>query len=565
MKCTAPWYELNISAPDNVVSACCYYAGDKEPWHEESVGIDAYWNSPSMRALRRLQTQLRSKDAAATHGCSSCFFYANTRPGGAYYDFSVAPPADLSEVQRANWQLAKREHDAGVEQVSCTPLRIYANFGFACNINCIMCHQVPRRRENRRQVQADCLLAWRDALKAAMSVSVIGGEPFALPEAVSFMRRFVADSDFDAVTLAIHTNGTVHHKHMEALRRKHKLAFCVSLDSIHEGYEHIRSGGRWDLVERNILLIKEAQQNDRPQWQISTNGLMLKSALPHLPDFAAWHVRHNIATGFYDFINHPGTEDTYFRENILQNPQVLDDMPQWQDYIAEAAEIFRAGGQGDVANNLERYRKRVLAAQEAARDREERHRRDCGRNDWVACAPAGGADLAETLAFSPGPHAGSPPVEMSASGQRFTRLRSGDHFATPFQPINPGWGGGRFRLTARWDLNDPELRLAHVTLQRDGCHGVEGFRQWRTAAGASEMVMTGRIRPDATALRVVVTPTGEDHSYLPNSLRLDVDADTVFDGTHRRHGNGKAGWKRLVPAPWKSFARRVANRLASSP
>jgi hypothetical protein len=80
---------------------------------------------------------------------------------------------------------------------------------------------------------------------------------------------------------------------------------------------------------------------------------------------------------------------------------------------------------------------RVLAAQEAARDRAERHRHDCGRNDWVACAPPGGTDLAETLAFSPGQHAGPPPVEVSALGRRFTRLRSGDHFATPFEPITP--------------------------------------------------------------------------------------------------------------------------------
>ena len=74
---------------------------------------------------------------------------------------------------------------------------------------------------------------------------------------------------------------------------------------------------------------------------------------------------------------------------------------------------------------------------------------------------------------------------------------------------------------------------------------------------------TGRIGPDATALRVVVTPTGEDHSYLPTSLLLDVDADTAVDEACRLHG--AAGWKRLLPAPWKSFARRVANRLASSP
>ena len=103
MKCTAPWYELNISAPDNMVSACCYYAGDKAPWRDEPTSLGAYWNAPTMQALRRLQTQLRTRDAAATHGCSSCFFYENSGPGRAYYDFSVPPPADLSDAQRANW------------------------------------------------------------------------------------------------------------------------------------------------------------------------------------------------------------------------------------------------------------------------------------------------------------------------------------------------------------------------------------------------------------------------------------------------------------------------------
>jgi hypothetical protein len=91
---------------------------------------------------------------------------------------------------------------------------------------------------------------------------------------------------------------------------------------------------------------------------------------------------------------------------------------------------------------------------------------------------------------------------------------------------------------------------------------VDGFRQWRSTSAGSELVMTGRIRADATVLRIVVTPTGEDQSYVPASLRLDVDADTA--GGEARRRDGTPGWKRLVPAPWKSFARRVANRLASS-
>ena len=429
-----------------------------------------------------------------------------------------------------------------------------------------MCHQVPRRRENRRQVRADCILAWRDALKAAMSVTVIGGEPFALPEAISFIRQFAADPDFDAVNLAVHTNGTLHHKHLQSLRPKRKLTICVSLDLIHGGYERIRSGSQWDLVERNILLIKEMQQKDRPEWYLTTNGLMLKSALPHLPDFAAWHVKHSIATGFYDFINHPGTEDTYFRENILQNPQVLDDMPQWQDYFTEAAEIFRAGGMSYAADNLEQYSSRVLAAHDAAQERHERHRRDCGRNDWTACAPTGGGDLAETLTFSPGQHAGPAPIDVSGSSRRFTRLRSGDHFATPFQPVDPDDGGGRFHLIARWNTSDPDRRLAHIAVQHDGCYVIEGFRQWRSVGPTTELVMTGDVPAYATGLRVVVTPTGEDESYLPDSIRLDVDAETAMSGVEgrrrRRHGNRAVARAQILEGAGETRGRSPrANRL----
>lgn len=61
-------------------------------------------------------------------------------------------------------------------------------------------------------------------------ISFRSTKPFALPEAISFIRQFAADPDFDTVTLAVHTNGTLHHKHMQSLRQKRKLTVCVSLD-----------------------------------------------------------------------------------------------------------------------------------------------------------------------------------------------------------------------------------------------------------------------------------------------------------------------------------------------
>lgn len=529
MKCTAPWYELNISAPDNIVSACCYYAGEKEPWSEETTSIDTYWNGPRMQMLRRLQARLTAagnEPTAESHGCSNCFYFENTRPGAAYYDFSVEPLGVLSDAQRKNWQLARKEHAAGFERVECTPLRLYMNFGFACNINCIMCHQVPRRRDNRRQVYADNILAWRDALKAALSVVVIGGEPFALPEAIRFLRTFIPDPDFDAVRLDIHTNGTTHHKHMDLLRKKRKLHICVSLDSISKGYEHIRSGAQWDLVERNMMMIKEAMQTDRPEWGLTTVGLMLKTSVPFLPEFAAWHVKHDIRTGFYDFVNAPGVEDTYYRENILNNPEVLNDIPNWQHYFTEAAMIFRDGGHGYAADNLDNYVGRIEAAREASSARSKRHRLDRSRNDWTPVLDGEAPNLTDSLSFYSLPSAKEPhPIDIADEPVRFTRYRAGDHFYTTFQAVDAQENAGRVRLLARWHSNDPDLRLAHLIVQDQNYSEIVCVYEWRSGPSGSELIMTGNVPVGTTAIRVAFYPTGEDDSYLPLTINLDVNPE----------------------------------------
>ncbi len=219
-RCSAPWYELNISAPDNIVSACCYYSGEKDPWHDSTVGIQTYWNSSAFKAIRRINSRVPT---VGSNGCSDCFYYQNRSSGAQYFDFSQKR-SDLSPAQAKNFELLRQDYESGSETTAATPLRIYVNFGFSCNLACIMCHQVPRRGTNRRQVKADAVLAWGEALRSALDVTVIGGEPFAMPEAIAFIRGFIDNSDYEDVRLGICTNGTVHHKHMETLRKKKKLS-----------------------------------------------------------------------------------------------------------------------------------------------------------------------------------------------------------------------------------------------------------------------------------------------------------------------------------------------------
>ena len=342
-RCGAPWYELNISAPENYASACCYYAGEKPEWSDQPKTLDDYWNSPALRALRRLQAD---PSPPAHHGCSDCYWYKNAPPGVEIYDLSPEhPPVGLSELQAANWRLAKAEYVAGAEIVASRPLRVLANFGFACNLSCTMCHQVPRRLDIRRQLSADHLLSWADDLERAIDVCLVGGEPFTLPQAVKFMRKFVSMERFEPVRLQITTNGTVLHKHWEMLYRKKRLTFGISIDGIGETYERVRLGGRWNDVERNILRVRETRAKDRPEWAMATVANIYKSSLPDLPNFAKWHVRHDVQSYFYNFIATPGAEETFYRENFRDNPELLADMPEWREHFDAAIEVYEQAGE----------------------------------------------------------------------------------------------------------------------------------------------------------------------------------------------------------------------------
>src|SRR5262245_7126605 len=190
MGCNAPWYELNISSADNCVAPCCFYAGPKDPWSDEFKTLDEYWNSPNMQTVRGINA---GTEARLADGCAGCYFFQYQSAAGAYFNEFLTPATDLSPRQRQNWLAAIDDYKNGRTRISSTPLRYYVNFGFACNLYCTMCHQVPRRKTNKRQVASDILLKWKDGMTAALDITVIGGEPFVMKEAVHFIHRVIED------------------------------------------------------------------------------------------------------------------------------------------------------------------------------------------------------------------------------------------------------------------------------------------------------------------------------------------------------------------------------------
>ena len=561
MRCSAPWYELNISAPDNVVSACCYYAGDKDPWQDGVTDIRTYWNSKALREIRRIHG---GSIVPSQNGCSNCFYFQNREAGAHYFDFGQTP-ADLSVAQRENLRRAKDDFEHGRETATCTPLRIYANFGFACNLACTMCHQVPRREANRRQVGSNTILAWREALESALDVTVIGGEPFALPEAIAFIRAFAAEPAFDSVRLTICTNGTVHHKHIDTLRQKRKLSMAISLNSIEEGFERIRVNGKWNVVEQNILRFMELKRTERPEWSLQTNSLIHKSSIPLLPRYAEWHARHGIVTSFYDFINSRGTEDAYYAENALHNPQLLDDMPDWENYFQEAIKIFRAARLDVAASTLDHYRARLAESVKRQQEADARRRPTRGINAWEpVLAIQGAIEIFTHFAYSPGVSGATPLVAQQGNDVVFTKMREGDHLASDFIALAVAAPDGIVRVRLRWRPSDTRRR-AHIWVQSGNQQEIEVTRESIVRdARAVEITLTATLSPGKHRIRLVAMPVGEEESVLPESIELQVGGGATLRSalmtspaqaslrieTHAR--------SRRMPG----FARRMARSIA---
>ncbi|HEX7294594.1 MAG TPA: radical SAM protein [Pyrinomonadaceae bacterium] len=344
---------MNISSADDQVSPCCYYAGPKDPWINDLNSLDDYWNSANMQQVRKINS---GPEVNLTGGCEGCYFFGKSQAhrgeAATYFPSFLTPFEDLSSEQRANWMAAIDDYENGRTQVKSTPLRFYVNFGFACNLSCTMCHQVPRRHELPRQVSAATLLRWKPALKAAIDLTVIGGEPFALKEAIKFINAVIDDPDFEPVQLTICTNGTLLHKHMNLLAKKRKLALAVSLDTIGQEFEQIRIGADWKQIERNILDFQALGKQLSYPWQVQAPCMLMKTNVPRLVEFGEWCIVNNVQPGFYDFINAPGIENTHEAENLLVHPELVDEIPEWERYFVLAIDRLRNSQWSAAAEQL---------------------------------------------------------------------------------------------------------------------------------------------------------------------------------------------------------------------
>src|SRR5579859_4143275 len=537
MKCNAGWYELNISAPDNEVSACCYYSGPKDQWSDEYHDLDSYWNSANFQQLRRVNI-----NGAVPSGCQGCHFFRNKSAETQYFANFPRVDESASPLQQENWKLALREFEDNREILTAKPLRYYVNFGFACNLSCIQCHQVPRRKTNGRQVSSDVLNKWREHFKSALEVCVIGGEPFALIEALKFIRSFVEDEELKDVRLNIYTNGTLHHRHMETLVKKRKLGLVVSMYSMGDAYEYIRVDGKWDVVEKNALDFVETGKRLNLDWKLSTTSGLLKTGIPKLPEFAEWSGRHNIPSMFYEIISAPGVEKAVADENVVSNPWLVRQVPGWKDYFTEAAKIYRRYDMHSQAGSMEYFRDLIEKRLHTVENTEK-------SNGYTLFFDQNTRQLAKTRAFLYGTVA-QPPIVKRKTGWLdrgylvFQPSDLKDHLATEFADLPAGVPGTLcVRMSWWWPPDAKESERCLVSFQdQDFTSNWNSVERWDSdfqwpltdSMVQRHMVLTPKSRqfrvmfcPPANVMNPVVLPMRvkiefhyEEHSPIPSQEEL---------------------------------------------
>ncbi len=348
--CNAPWSDFAVSSADNRTSVCCRFLG-KAPTTFDTGGrvrpLAELWHSPEIQAVRRLQSGHESLS-----GCSSC---PNSieRPQTTrqvYFDYNDTE--HLSPGQQANLDLARREFEAGTLEPISLPLRYLLYFSWFCNLSCTICNQLPNRDQMRAALPDDLFEQWREALAVALQVECFGGEPFTIPPAIAFMRKFAADPEMDPVRLRITTNGTLLHKHLDWLKQKRRVTLNVSIDSIGAGYERIRVGGSWEQVRANLLAAQHIAHSEQPEWVVSTNALITKTGIPFLPEFARFHVESGLNTFFQALRFDRGNEEVLYHEDVLAFPGLLKEVEGWRDFFAEAIAILADGGLNGAAEGL---------------------------------------------------------------------------------------------------------------------------------------------------------------------------------------------------------------------
>ena len=257
--CVAPWLSIHVDQHKKV-SPCCL--SKKFDFEFEETKI--YWKSEELNNLRKdLSTGIRNPK------CERCWVVEDK--GGQslrqIYNQSIAPITTIS--------LKDQIQDPKLENVQSFDLVL----GNLCNLKCMMCtpelssqlyaemdlNQSLKPYHNTDNLRSQKFYNWpkernfvdwcEQNLENSVHLKLTGGEPFIVPWVPDVLEG-IPDEQKKRCVLNITTNLTIMNKNLLDLFDKFKEVWLsVSCEGIHETFEYIRFGHRWNTFDNNLKQI----------------------------------------------------------------------------------------------------------------------------------------------------------------------------------------------------------------------------------------------------------------------------------------------------------------------
>lgn len=248
--CAAPWRGLHVN-PRGDVKTCC--AGDPNMLGNlNEHGIESILHGPVMQEIR--QSIRQGRPHAYCYNCVQAERYGRSERD---WHNSVSPEFDPATA-------GDTEH---------VPVLIDVRWNITCNLSCNYCgdkcsskwaalKKIPFKSGARPYYEQVCdyLESHKDKIR---EVALVGGEPLLLPE-----NERLLDVIPDDCIVTLITNMSVDldtNKVFAKLAQRRRVGWSMSFDNIGARFEYVRHGGRWDLLLKNLDILKPLMQ-DQGHW-----------------------------------------------------------------------------------------------------------------------------------------------------------------------------------------------------------------------------------------------------------------------------------------------------------
>jgi sulfatase maturation enzyme AslB (radical SAM superfamily) len=135
-----------------------------------------------------------------------------------------------------------------------------------CNLRCIMCGS--NERYVKEDVHLNSLIYQREIPRMLPRLSEIimtgDGDPFFMKDSREFMQKFDSKR-YPDIKFSIITNGLLLNSSIWKSISHNRFGWIsVSIDAAtKETYEHIRRGGRWEMLQENLKLLRDLRKQKR--------------------------------------------------------------------------------------------------------------------------------------------------------------------------------------------------------------------------------------------------------------------------------------------------------------